>query len=452
MSTLSFFDVSIAGGRVQYSPGEEISVHTLVRSALSQQSDSPKSFGMIADDQRFDPYGLEKPGQWERIVSTMIYCLSGQVPDRQEVLRGRQILYRLPKWFKKKHVDEQFVLGFLPYVLIGFKAHTEDRFQADSNRIDDLCRFIVHLYESASTEVTSYLCAHRGFAPTGQHVLLDAVRIDKAERTLNLQRALVANVRQLTSRKIRWYQQGPTAMASSNMFPEMFMQYMEHGKVPELLTLLEKHWGELGALGQTTSSVDFEVAQLDLVTEAAHRYLDSRFGLHWRTTDFDFGGCSRPTLVSIALEQAMPEIKRLIPFYGTAHAAAFAKTESDYLETNLRRAREIETDSSDNALTRRTAAAISWFYRNQFMHATAKALYEAAFYYVWGQAAAATPNGVAIGIDRDHAGYQYSAWMLGYAEARKADQANTAIVYARRSPIELPGHCLGDISFRQFWR
>ncbi len=253
MSSVSFFDVSIAQGSSKIPRGDMIDINCLIRSKLSLQAGLFKDLGLLSSIEQFDPYGIEKPKYWERAVATVIYCISGQVPDRQEVLRGRQIICQLPKSFKKKYLDEQFVLGFLPYVLIGFKTHVGSRFQADSNRIDDMCDFILHLYETDHAEITSYLCAHRGFAPSGQHILIDMLKLDNARRTLNLQKAILANVQQLRSRKIRWCQQGPTAMASSNMFPEMFIQYLMAGKVSDLLMLLAKHFDELDSLGKEDS-------------------------------------------------------------------------------------------------------------------------------------------------------------------------------------------------------
>ncbi len=455
MSQMSFFDVSVAQGSNQIPSGDMIDINCLIRSKLSLQADLFKGLGLLSSIEHFDPYGIEKPMYWEKVMMTIIHCLSGQIPDRQEVLRGRQIICQLPKFFKKKYLDEQFVVSFLPYVLIGFKTHVEGRFQADSNRIDELCNFIVHLYETDHAEVTSYLCAHRGFAPSGQHVLIDALKLGMARRTLNLQKAILANVRQLKSRKIRWCQQGPTAMASSNMFPEMFIQYLMAGKVPDLLVLLGKHFNELNSLslGEHSGLVDFKVANLDVFTVSTHAFLDSQFGVDWRITDFESGGAQKTPLVRIALDQVMPEIRRLIPFYGSSLAENFLETRQECLKRNLARAQEIEADGLAKNIVIRTLKAIDWFYYNQLMHITAKALYEAAFFYVWGQTTASQRNRIAVGIDRDHAGYQSSAWSLGYTENRDGlGNPPTSIIYARRNQNEIPGSALRDISFRQFWR
>lgn len=454
MKTISFFDVSIAQNLDVVSNGCMVDVNLLIKLVSERHPDLFREKKLLSSIDSFDPYGIEKPTYWERAMSTIIFCLSGQVPDRQEVLRGRQIVCQLPKWFKKKHLNWQFVLGFLPYILVGFKTHMDNRFQADSNRVDDVCRFIAQIHDMEEVESTSFLCAHRGFSAKGSHVLIDAIQQEKARKTLHLQMALLANIAKLRIRKIRWYQQGPTAMASSNMFPEMFIQYLTAGKVPDLLVTLGNHLSELVTiLGESSGSIDVKVASLDLFTTSTCAFLDSQFGSDWRITNFESSGTKKTPLIEIALDQVIPEIKRLIPFYGSSLANGFLETRQEYLTKNLTRAQELEAEGVSGGLALKTIKAIDWFYYNQLMHVTAKALYEAAFYYVWGQATASQSSRVAFGIDRDHSEYQNSAWNMGYHNTRRlAGNLPTAILYARRTETEKPGGALKDISFRQFWR
>ena len=454
MKTISFFDVSVAQNLGVVPNGSMADTNLLIKLKLEQQPDLFREKALLRSIDPFDLYGIEKPAYWEKVMSTIIFCLSGQVPDRQEVLRGRQIICQLPRWFKKKHLNWQFVLGFLPYVLVGFKTHMDNRFQADSNRVDDVCRFITQIHDMEEVELTSFLCAHRGFSAKGFHVLIDAIQQEKAMKTLRLQMALLANISKLRIRKIRWYQQGPTAMASSNMFPEMFIQYLADGKVPDLLVTLGNHLSELVTMiGKGSESISVKVASLDLFTTNTFVFLDSQFGSDWRITNFESSGTKKTPLIEIALDQVIPEIKRLIPFYGSSLANGFLETRQKYLTKNLTRAQELEAKGVVSNLVLKTIKAIDWFYYNQLMHVTAKALYEATFYYVWGQATASQSNKVAFGIDRDHSEYQNSAWSMGYHDARRlAGNLPTAILYARRTETEKPGGALKDISFRQFWR
>lgn len=87
----------------------------------------------------------------------------------------------------------------------------------------------------------------------------------------------------------------------------------------------------------------------------------------------------------------------------------------------------------------------------QEMHPTAKALYETAFYYLWGQRSAKQKVEMAIGIDRDHNHFQHVAWGYGYhADAKKREAAT--LLYARRAPEKDRGSALSDYRLRQFWR
>lgn len=455
MNMINFFDVSVGQKLNNFIPnGSLIDINTLTKFRSEQHPDLFRKKALLGSIDSLDLCGIEKPSYWEKAMSTIIFCISGQVPDRQEVLRGRQIVCQLPKWFKKKHLNRQFVFGFLPYILIGFKAHMENRFQADSNRIDDVCKFITQIHDMEEAKLTSFLCAHRGFSTDSSHILIDAVQQEKARKTLHLQMALLANVAKLKIRKIRWYQQHPTAMASSNMFPEMFIQYLANGMIPDLLVTLEKHLSELTAMfRKNLKSIDAKVASLDLFTSSTCAFLDSQFGSDWRITNFELNRRKKSPLIEIALDQVIPEIKRLIPFYGSSLANGFLETRQEYLTKNLTRAQELETEEAGSKLALKTIKAIDWFYYNQLMHVTAKALYEAAFYYVWGQTTALQSNMVAFGIDRDHSEYQNSSWSMGYYNTKRLRSAlPAAILYARRTEKEKPGGALKDISFRQFWR
>src|SRR3989338_4450299 len=454
MSSIAFFDVSIAQDFGTVSNGSIVGVNDLIKTKLTQQQGLLGDTGLLSCIESFDVSGVEKPTYWEKAVSTVIYCLSGQIPDRQEVLRGRQIVYQLPRWFKKKHLNEQFILSFLPYVLIGFKTHMEDSFQSDSNRIHDICKFITHVYERQDVEMISYLCAHRGVSTPGSHVLIDAVHQQKAKKTLNLQKAILANIFGLKNRKICWCQQGPTTMASSNMFPEMFIQYLVAGTIPDLILLLVKHFSDTDSLlrGDASELIETRIVNLDVFTSRTCAFLESEYGTDWRITNFESGVTKTP-LVEIALDQIIPEIKRLIPFYGSSLADDFLGTQQVYLKKNLLRAQAIEGERMVTDIVLKTEKAIDWFYYNQLMHITAKALYEAAFYYIWGQPTVSQKGRIAIGIDRDHAEYQSLVWNMGYCDgALEKDALSTTILYARRTEPENPKGALRDISFRQFWR
>lgn len=452
MKKLIFFDISIHPSRGYIDDGKLISIEDLIKIKSANNPVIFQEHCLISSLEVFDILGIKKPLYWERVMKTIIYCISGQLASRQEILRGRQIITKLPRYFKNKYLDEQFVFGFLPYILIGFKTHLKDVFQSGSNRLDDMCKFIIHLFEQDAAEITSYLCAHRGFAPKGVHVLIDSIREDRVRRTLNLQKGILANVPNLKHRRIYWYQQFSTAMASSNMFPEMFIQYLELGRIPELLLILEKQVIELKKYLKDNSGLfDVRLLNLDSVTSKTCLFLNSRYGTDWRTTKFTDGVDDGPTLIKISLEQVIPEIKRLTPFYGDFLSEDFLLTRHKSLKNNLEKARLLERSGKHYGITSKTLKAIDWFYYNQVMHISAKALYEAAFFYIWGKNASLNFNRISIGIDRDHSEYQNSAWELGYQDENH-EKIPTTIIYARRIEGEIPENSLEKISFRQFWR
>lgn len=454
MTTLRFFDISTSSKKSGFVDGAEVSLDDLIRVKSRTYGEIFHGHGLVYSIEDFDLRGIHKPSHWEKIMKTVIFCISGQIAARQEVLRGRQIINCLPSWFKKKHLDRKFVLGFLPYVLVGFKAHIEDRFQSDSNRVEDICDFITHIYIQEEVEANSYLCAHRGFAPQGIHKLVDTIHLEKAKKAINFQKAVLSNLAKPGLRKIRWYQQGPTAMASSNMFPEMFIQYLKNGKVSEVLILLEKHFSELERIcadEDGSDLIDARIVNLDDFTASVYAFLDFSYGTDWRITNFELSTVKKTPLIEVALNQVLPELRRLSQFYGNSLDTDFLETRQRYLRKNLLCAQETEKSGSISDVVLRTIKAIDWFYYNQLMHLTAKALYEASFYYMWGRMMALQPERIAIGIDRDHVEYQYAAWKMGYSETSN-DAPHTSVLYARRNANEVPEGALRDFSLRQFWR
>lgn len=452
MKTLIFFDVSINPSQGYIEDGTVISFEDLIKVKSISNSIIFREHDLISSLETFDISGIKKPVYWEKVMKTIIYCISGQLANRQEILRGRQIIINLPKYFKKKYLDERFVLGFLPYILIGFKTHLKDVFRSDSNTLNDISKFIIHLFEQDSAKIISFLCAHRSFSSKGLHVLSNSLHTDKIKRTLNLQKGILANVPGLKKRKIYWYQQFSSIMASSNMFPEMFIQYLESGQIPELLIILEKQVHELKkCLKDTTGLFDISLLNLDTITSKTCLYLNSQYGDNWRILDFKQMKEDESVLIKIAIEKAIPEVKRLTPFYGDPQYKDFVLTHQNYSKKNLMKARQLENSEKYHGITLSTREAIDWFYYKQLMHISAKALYEVAFFYILGKNASLNLNQISIGIDRDHSDYQSLAWKAGYQEGSKK-KVPTMIIYARRREEEVPESSLEKISFRQFWR
>ncbi|MDO8659651.1 MAG: hypothetical protein Q7K54_03555 [Candidatus Parcubacteria bacterium] len=452
MYNIVFYDLSHSSRPKNIESGTRLSITELIAvnlqiESLPNQIRQMMTSLKIAD---IDPLGVERSSRWEGLMSAIIYCLCGQMPLRQEVLRGRQIMMALSKNLRTRVIAEEIAFSLLPYILIGFKTHLEDQFQSDSNTVADVATFLAHLHNTPNPRITSFLCAHRGKSNTEKHILSESVQTQKAQVALNLIKGMLANDPWAKTRSVRWYQQGPTEWACMNMFPEIFLRYMTSGQVPLLLTLLEKHFFQLQEMMGVTdlNQVKTEILELDPLTLEVLSFVSGRYGAGWRLTDFSSITTKKDDLVSIALDVALPDVTRLMPFFSTQNThKSYVEKKSSYIAQNI--------ESLSNPGTRQIhliGNTIERFFETQIMHPTAKAVYETAFYYVWGENSAINNNEVAIGIDRDHNSFQYIAWKQGYNNGMKKSVSSIPLLYARRIAENSEGSALKDYCIRQFWR
>ena len=443
MERIKYYDVSI-NQSLSFLSGKEVELTDLSR---QKKLENPKLFvsnGYIDDISSFDfdPLGIKHSSRWEKVVATMIYAISDQIPNREEVKKGRQIIEHLPKNIKQK-VDRQFVLGFLPYFLTGFNFHLDNVFVTDSNFIDDGVSFITEIYGKPSVHTWSLLCAHRESHKVKILSLRDHIHETKVLRALNLELGLLANA-QIGRQTIDWYQQTPTLRASSNMFPEIFINYLKTSRIGDLMKILKLHQDETGRLMNiiTSNNVHLNLIPLDSFTSLVETFLNERYGNRWRESQVIQS--KNDTLVNIAYQATMPEVSRLMPFYECS--VDRIKELEEYRSSNLKAVH----DKNDQKLINEV---FNWFIESQQMTKFGKALYDTAFYYLWG-CLSATKGIVSIGIDRDHENYQYSAFRQGYIESSstKTQTYSIPFVYARRVGEEKPKEILRYISFRQFWR
>ena len=98
MKNLVYYDVSYGQSPVSMSDGNQCSVFDFIVPCL-QQGELPDHLRQTLSSLKkedADPFGVEKSSKWECLMTAIIYCLSGKIPLRQEVLRGRQIIMALP--------------------------------------------------------------------------------------------------------------------------------------------------------------------------------------------------------------------------------------------------------------------------------------------------------------------------------------------------------------------
>lgn len=395
-----------------------------------------------------DPRGLARPRRWENVVAAIILALTGHLPTRQEVLRGRQILQVLPKQLRKFDGLPQLSFCFLPYLLATVKTHLKTTFQADANSINDIIAFINLLSANTPITLTGFLCAHRAYTRPGIHALIEHVDGLKATKALNCLRGIMSNSPWGQTFAVRWYQQGPTEWASSNMFPEMFIAYMVSGQVDEMLRRLANHLNEMQRIAQaaSTASCAAYITNLDPITHKTLRFLRDRFGEGWRCADLTSGPHKRDRLVRLANDHTLPSIRRLMPSYSTPRYIIDQHLRRDsYLRRNLP---PVSAPYADAELIR---SVIDCFYQHQLVQPMARALYETAFYYVWGLSTAETGSAAAFGVDRDHEAFQYHSWCLGYEEVM-GSLDGVPLLYARRTAKASLTAGLAGYSVRQFWR
>lgn len=451
MKNLVYYNVSHGQSPVRIPDGNQCDVFDLVASCLHQKELPNHLRQTLASFKKgdIDPFGVEKSSKWESLMTAVIYCLSGKLPLRHEVLRGRQIIMALPAKLRTRDVVDKIAFTLLPYILIGFKSHLEERFQSDSNIVGDVVSFITRLSEIEDPLALSFLCAHRGRSVEERHVLIDSVQIPKALVTLNVIKGILANNPWSKSGHIRWYQQGPTEWACLNMFPEMFLRYLVQGKVSHLLTLLGRHFTDIQEMmgDIDPNGIKTELVEMDPLTSEVLNFLRRKYGDEWRSTDYSRVSVKKDPLVEIALDVALPSVARQMPFYSAKHS------HREYL--NRKESLIIQNIDDSPGLTQVRASlircTIERFFETQIMHPTAKALYETSFYYVWGKRSAQSRREVPIGIDRDHGWFQYLAWKEGYREGTTEAQ-NVPLLYARRTAEDCVGDALKDYSLRQFWR
>lgn len=433
--------------------GASIQTDDLILSMLAKYS-LPESFAEVSSKSKIsdiDPLGIKTPKKWEDYMMLLVWAISGKEASRQEILRGRQILLALPTWFKKNIDLYQVSFGFLPYLLVGFKSHLEDRFLSDSNKVNDVAEFIVSLSFRTNQVFESFLCAHREKDTVKKFCLVEGVHRSKTLVALNLSKALLVNNPWGISHQINWFQQGPTQFACLNMFPEMFLRYMSSGEIPKLLQKLDVHHKQVNGLmaegvGKVTSYLD----GADTRSIATLSFLSDKYGESWKSLDFSTSKFSSDYLVQVALTDALSGVLRLTPFYSNpALYRECLEMKKQYVLLNLAKVEEIGLAFGKDLIY----SVIEKFYETQEMHPTAKALYEVTFYYLWGCHAAAD-NVFSVGIDRDHSEFQYKAWNHGFNLVPQIEKrvSNSSLIYARRGVEGKNTSMLKDFSVRQFWR
>ena len=439
MERHKFYDLSIDQKLADLS-GREVTPNEIVKLRQSKDTIKFDNAGFVDDIEHydFDPKGIKNTSKWEKVTSTMIYTVSGQIPDREEVKRGRQLIERMPKQLKG-YVDSSFIINFLPYLLSGFNFQLTDNFIDEANILKDGVNFINDIYQRQNIYSSSLLCAHRESGQIAKMSLVENIHTVKAKRALNLQLGLVLNSK-TEHIKLDWYQQTSTARLSSNMFPEIFINYLKEGNLLNLIKVIHSHERQMLDILEpnNTKSIDINLVLLDKLSSDVEAFIEDRFGSGW----FNLTGTENnpDCIFKLARDYTLPHIKRLMPFYNLP---------KDKME-DLEKYRKTNIDKTDDVNEKELInSTINWFIDHQKMSGFGKALYETSMYYYWGMMSHKQSK-VGIGMDRDYSDYQYNAFKLGYLDG---DSNNSVpLLYARRTKNEISQKMLKYLSFRQFWR
>jgi hypothetical protein len=390
---------------------------------------NPDDLEAIFDDLKFSFRGGRNKGTWIKCMSAAIELITGYKPSYEEVKDAYILIDALDRNFKQVELTREQVINMLPYFITYFKIHTNNHFTSDSNSIEESAQFFKHICNTENINSNSLLCAHRDHTIDGVAYLISHSIREKALQVLNLQQAMLVNSK-TSNVTINWFQQGPTKYASANMFPDMFIGYIERGEIPLLLEQLEHHWIQIDSLrDETIEGVEFQLMELDEITKETIEYLNQNYA-NWNTQAYNLKSDSEDRLIENAL-LIMPNIKRFMPFLQKSIA---------------QQQKIIKSGIAKNAqLNPTTREAIEWFAETQVMTLAGKALYESVFYFICGKRFFAN-NGVYIGIERDHSEYQSRSFKHSYSKPQ--------YLYARRSKtgLDMNNQSLSGNTIRQFWR
>jgi hypothetical protein len=443
MISVKYFDLS--GRRViaGLEDGVATSIEQLIGIARSQYPELAREnkFPTTEELESFDPlgYGNEKSGSlWKRTMKALVFCYGGAIASNPEIEFARWIMYSIPVWFKRSYMTENFICGTIPCLVCGFKMHHGERFEEDSNRAIDVTHFAMNLLRAAPVEIVSVLCSHRGPSVPGGSWLAEKVPEEQVLHALRLQQAIIANLGKEQPSRIVWKQQFPGRFASTNLFPSLFMKYLEGGLVSQMLLSLEKQYFQIDHFLNSSSinGIVCELKSLDEWSASAWEYscTPQKIGDLWKV------------LRSLAYELALPELKRIMPFHSPDHQAWLMENYERFVRLNLQ---NIGGEVRRWDLEATTTETIAHYVNSQWFGMERRALYECIFYYLWGRECG-IGSSFGFGLDRDHGEYQVEAWKLGYANSSTA--SHPFLPYARRTETKSADGKVKELSFRQFWR
>ncbi|MFC9279065.1 hypothetical protein [Streptomyces collinus] len=374
------------------------------------------------------PLALKRPRRWEAAIAAMIYASSGQLALREEIIKARELVDRLPKP-DRSALTVSRMLALVPAMIAGFRFSRQgETFNPEANRYLEGARLLsVLLEERPALDVEIGLCAHR--AGVSDPVLPEHVSSTGANRMVAFVASLLDNSR-ARQRTVSVSQQTATDRAAGTVNTLVFLHYAGGGRMEHFLRALDQHADDIRAVlarHNAASTTRFRFTPLDPFSEVVERDMEEVFGPDWTGAPTDPRWRRGGTLDS-AVEEAKGKMAR------------FLRNAPVDIDRLLRLHKDSETPSE------RGVSALHWFDRHQRQPLDVRARYDVAFHH---RLALTTleKDGVGIGMERGWDAYQWLAWSAAYGSTRTA----MPLLYARSSTEPSSHVSLRSFSLRQFW-
>lgn len=390
-----------------------------------------------------DPFMERDPKMWQQAFATAIFVITGCSPEARDLKLFRRLYSELKQRSKTSDqlanllATREFTFGALPYIAAGLNFTKAGISENGNNNLHNLMTFIESL--SKNPLIASFFCAHRERVPE----LVETVDVQGVIRACRLALGITDNMGEEPGR-LKIYQPRGSGQGIASVFPEIFMSYFQRGELWKLSQKLEQHFTDLEKaldqeFGERVQLVDTET-HVKKTLQAA----ENRFGQNWQSTtirQLDYMDPSSSSAIIGTILETAKGIARMMPFYrdGLEMPKSLRQTNIDNAKHILGEANGIHIEEATDAFIRMPTAG-------------GKAIYETAFYEVWGGEVAAT-GGAILGFERDQHVYQSLGISLGYNQGQltHCNRHHVPAVYAKRSGI-LETTALKDLSFRQFWR
>lgn len=439
-----------------YGKGEKLDYNEAVEAfcgANPQEYALNKELLSLKSIEAVNPILHSNSEEWQKAFATAIFMISGCAPQRNDRANYKKIYSELLHASKKDAVLEnllqsrQFVFGCLPYLIAGFRTENKGWSTDGNNNIGNFIQTIRALDQGAT--ISTFLCAHREKAPQ----MVDNIHLEAARKAMNLILGIKKNFPNFTfSSKplLKIFQPDASVLGVGAVFPEIFLTYLNNGKLGELILLLQKHYIELKNLIRMEYGAEVALTDLKLHRCAIDEYSVEHFGENWKgletlprnKTKSHLETESFDDLIN-AIDTTADKVIRFMPYYERGLSIS-----RELLETNKAIAEQYANELPNIAeLIEASTADFA-----KIRTVVSKAIYETVFYCVWGKNARAN-NEIILGLERDQYLHQSMGIAFGYNQG-KLDYHNNHLVpamYAKRS-VGGNTRSVADLSFRQFWR